>query len=92
MKHLLIVLALLSGSASAMTFEEYKAIPEDKICANLPTYKDVRSWVDDSNMPEYNREKFATEFLQNITNVCIKRLQYEAELLKYENQYGKGKK
>lgn len=89
MKYLLIALAMLSGSASAMTFEEYQAIPEDKICEQLPNYNDVRSWVETSGIPESARDDFAVGFLQNITDVCIKRLQFESKGLQYELKYGK---
>ena len=85
MKTLLVIMALLSGYASAMTFEEYKSIPEDKICDNLPQYNDVRSWVENSDIPESARDEFTLGFLQTISDVCINRAQYESEKLKENN-------
>lgn len=89
MKKLLILLALLSGSVSAMTFEEYKSMSKEELCNNQPTYLDVRSWIDNTRMPEENRDQFSSELLHGISKSCVLRLQLQVNELQYELKFGK---
>lgn len=89
MKKLLILLALFSGSVSAMTFEEYRSMSKDELCDNQPTYLDVRSWVENAPISEANRDQFASELVHGISKSCVLRLQLQVNELQYELKFGK---